>query len=182
MIDLETLGTTADSVILSIGAVRFNLESGSVFDDLDNTFYQVITIDHQVNRHISGDTIAWWMKQSKEAQDVFIGDNCTLNVALVGLYAWIDPMPGSRPNVWSNGADFDLPMLNHAYKQCGMLPPWKPYAARCYRTYKNLPGARVVKVEREGHHHNALDDAIYQATHLCAIHKALFEQEEGSMA
>jgi len=73
-------------------------------------------------------------------------------------------------------------MLNHAYQQYRMPPPWRPYAGRCYRTYKNLPGARDVKVPRLGEHHNALDDAIYQATHLCAVHKALFNREEGSMA
>jgi len=93
MIDLETLGTTADSVILSIGAVRFNLDTSCVFDGLGDTFYQVITIDDQSKRHISGYTLAWWMGQSKASQAVFTDDSCTLNDTLFDLTAWIDPMP-----------------------------------------------------------------------------------------
>ncbi len=154
MIDLETLGTTADAVILSIGAVRFDLDAGLVFDACGNTFYQAIHIDGQ-SRHISQDTLAWWMDQCKDAQRVFTDPNKDiLEWVLDNLTAWIDPQPGSQPTVWSNGADFDLPMLNHAYKQHGLVPAWKPYAARCYRTYKNLPGARAIKLERTGQHHN----------------------------
>jgi hypothetical protein len=54
--------------------------------------------------------------------------------------------------------------------------PWKPYAGRCYRTYKNVPGARDITVQRKGEHDNALDDAIHQARHLCLIHALLFAQ------
>ena len=178
MVDLETLATTADAVILSIGAVRFDLDAGLVFDEPESVFYRGIAIDSQPNRKISGDTLAWWMMQSEQARAVFVVDPQTsIFNALDDLVDWIDPQPGSMPTMWSNGADFDLPMLTHAFKQEGLDPPWKPYSGRCYRTYKNLPGARSVKVLRQGLHHNALDDAIFQAKHLCAIHRALFSKE-----
>lgn len=184
MIDLETLATTADAVILSIGAVRFNLETGAVFDHPQRTFYQVVQVNSQRTRRIDGDTLAWWMTQSKDAQAVFTEPGAHLVEALFGLRDWVDPTPGAMPTVWSNGADFDLPMLNHAFLVADIPTPWKPYAGRCYRTYKNLPGARAIKVERTGKHHNALDDAVYQAQHLCAIHAALFDKarEEGGAA
>lgn len=176
MIDLETLGTTADAAIVSIGAVRFDLEAGTVLDDRQSVFYAEVHLDGQ-DRHISADTLAWWMDQSKEAQRVFSGPNrLHLADALMNFGQWITYKHDIDPTVWSNGADFDLPMLSHAYKQFQIIMPWTPYLGRCYRTYKNLPGARAVKVERAGHHHNALDDAIYQAKHLCAIHRALFGQ------
>lgn len=175
MIDLETLATTSDAVILSIGAVRFDLDAGLVFDELESVFYRSIAIDVQPDRKISGRTLAWWMMQSEQARAVFVEPNGTLYDALAGLEAWIDPQLGTLPRVWSNGADFDLPMLVHAYDQLELSLPWPVYAGRCYRTYKNLPGARAVKVLRQGLHHNALDDAIFQARHLCAIHQALFQ-------
>ena len=176
MIDLETLATTSDAVILSIGAVRFDLDAGLVFDDeSESVFYRTISIDSQNTRKISGDTMAWWIMQSEEARSVFVDPHqVSIYHALSDLVDWIDPQPGSMPNVWSNGADFDLPMLTHALNQEHLELPWKPYSGRCYRTYKNLPGARGVKVLRQGLHHNALDDAIFQAKHLCAIHRALF--------
>jgi hypothetical protein len=178
MLDLETLATTADAVILSIGAVRFDLDTGVVCDGTNapgSFFYSAISIDSQKARTISSSTLAWWFMQCADAQKVFFDpDMVSLEDALADLAEWIDPRPGTEPTVWSNGGDFDLPMLTHAYDQAGLEQPWKPYAGRCYRTYKNLPGARAIKVERQGLHHNALDDAIFQAKHLCAIHHALF--------
>ena len=180
MIDLETLGTTANSVIVSIGAVRFNLDAGHVFDELESDkFYIVVDMDSQAERYISTDTMKWWDEQSPEARDVFDQPSTDITLALVGLGAFIAATPGDV-QVWSNGADFDLPMLAHAYSQYGVALPWKPYAGRCYRTYKNLPGARAVPMVRQGEHHNALDDAIDQARHLCAIHAVLFSGKGGA--
>ena len=76
--------------------------------------------------------------------------------------------------MWSNGADFDLPMLAHAYNQVGIEVPWKFWNSRCFRTYKNLPNAKNIRVEALGVKHNALSDAYQQAQTVCAIHKALF--------
>lgn len=182
MIDLETLGTTADAVILSIGAVRFDLDTGTVFDGIGGPadYYYTALHTHGQSRQISTDTIVWWMDQTKDAQSVFTDPHKSrLEPALMDLSDWIKDAPG-KPTVWSNGADFDLPMLTHACTQLGQKLPWAPYAGRCYRTYKNLPGARDIKVERKGQWHNALADAIYQAQHLCAIHQALFPTTEGT--
>lgn len=181
MIDLETLGTTADAVIVSIGAVRFDLEAtpGTPFASADDCFYVVCSVDSQADRHISRATQEWWWQQSEQARSVFDQPSTNITLALIGLGAFIC-CTLSRPNVWSNGADFDLPMLAHAYRQYGVALPWKPYAGRCYRTYKNLPGARAIPMQRAGTHHNALDDAIDQAQHLCAIHQALFGAQGGA--
>ncbi len=174
MIDLETLGTTADCVILSIGAVAFDLDAYSVGG---YTYYAVTSLESQPARSINRDTLAWWTTQSPEAAAVLTHQpKQTIASALDGLRVFVKEAieTSGTLQVWSNGADFDLPILNHAYAECNIRAPWAPYSARCYRTYKNLPGARQVKAQRTGNHHNALDDAIYQAHHLCAIHEALF--------
>jgi len=169
MIDLETLGTTADAAILSIGAVRFDLETGM----LDENFYRVVSFESQSNRVLSRDTLIWWMQQAPEAAQVFTHQpKSALEDVLRDFAAWVRGM--GSVHAWSNGADFDLPMLTHAFEQCGIKQPWQPYHGRCYRTYKNLPCARNIKVIRRGEHHNALDDATYQAEHACKIHQALF--------
>ena len=170
MVDLETLGTTADAVILSIGAVKFDLES----DSMDNEgFYASISIDSNMEykRRIQEDTLLWWFKQSFDAQKVFHEPKQSLSSGLEELSDWIGDTSYS---MWSNGADFDLPMLSHAYTQMGMETPWKFWNNRCFRTYKNLPGAKNAVVKNSGVKHNALDDAVTQAISLQAIHKALF--------
>ena len=70
MIDVESLGTRADAVILSLGAVKFDLTSGKIDDQ---GFYASISIDsnQELGRRIQEDTLLWWLKQDIAAQSVF---------------------------------------------------------------------------------------------------------------
>jgi 3' exoribonuclease, RNase T-like len=172
MVDLETLGTSADAVIMSIGAVRFDLETAEI-DDLG--FYASVSVDSNLalKRRVSEDTLLWWLKQSPDAQKVFHEPKIELSEALSDLSDWL----GTDGNfMWSNGADFDLPMVAHAYTQAQIEVPWKFWNSRCVRTYKNLPGAKDVKFATEGVKHNALSDAVNQARQVQAIHAALFSK------
>lgn len=170
MFDLETLGTAADAVILSIGAVRFDLNSEEI-DDAG--FYASVSIDSNLEykRRIQEDTLIWWMGQEVAAQSVFHEKKQSLESALEEFSDWM----GTDNNcVWSNGADFDIPMLAHAYTSLRMETPWKHWNSRCFRTYKNLPGAKAVATPFVGIKHNALADAIHQARHLQHIQSTLF--------
>jgi hypothetical protein len=170
MIDTETLATTADACILSIGAVKFDLDSEAVDD---NGFYASISVDSnlELKRRISEDTLIWWMAQGPAAQGVFHESKQTLRTALEEFADWL---AASDIHVWSNGGDFDLPILAHAFVQCGMEVPWKFWNSHCFRTYKNLPGAKAIRSPVTGVKHNALSDAHQQVVTLQAIHKALF--------
>lgn len=169
MIDNETLGITADAVIMSIGAVKFDLETGEI-DDAG--FYASISIQSNLDhgRKIDEPTLIWWMNQSKEAQAVFHEPKTTLDTALSDL---IDFLDHDRRRVWSNGADFDIPMLSLAYSLMGMTPPWRFYNARCVRTYRAMPAAQNVPKFVPKIAHNALHDAYAQAQHVIAIHAAM---------
>lgn len=174
MLDLETLGTAADACIMSVGAVRFDLDSDQIDD---NGFYASVSIDSnlELKRRVQEDTLIWWMNQGDAAKGVFNEAKQTLRSALADL---ADTAFGADDLfVWSNGADFDLPMLAHAYTQLGMPVPWKFWNSRCFRTYKNLPGAKLVKVPFAGTKHNALFDAVHQAQTAQAIHKTLFSNK-----
>lgn len=166
MIDCETLGTIANSIILSIGAVKFSLNSDYIDDD---AFYASISIDSNLHagRQLSESTLLWWLDQSKEAQAVFREPKQALDTALDSLTAWFGT--DDKQTVWSNGADFDLPMLAHAYAGYGWETPWKFWNNRCVRTYRSLPAAQGMP--RLGNDHNALRDAINQAKYVQAIQK-----------
>lgn len=170
MIDLETLGTVSDACILSIGAVRFDLNSQAIDD---RGFYASVSIDSnlELKRRIQEDTLIWWLKQGEAAQGVFHESKQTLPTALVELSDW---MGDSESQVWSNGADFDLPMLAHAFTQCAIEIPWKFWNSNCFRTYKKLPGAKQIRAVDTGVKHNALSDAYQQAQTAQMIHHKLF--------
>jgi len=177
MVDMETLGTTADSVIMSIGAVPFNLETGVVSEE---GFYVSVSIDSNFDfrRRVSEDTLIWWMGQDAAAKQVFNEPKVALPEALVMFSDYVGQTTLDTVRPWSNGADFDIPMLAHAMRQQHMTPPWKFWNARCFRTYKELPGAKAVPKPTGGVAHNALSDAYNQAVHLVAIHKALFQTQK----
>jgi DNA polymerase III epsilon subunit-like protein len=174
MVDLETLGTTADAVILSIGAVKFDLNSGKISDE---GFYSSVSVESNLSwkRRISEDTLLWWFRQEAAARQVFFEPKEVLESALEQFSDWIGQ---DDYEVWSNGADFDLPMLSHAFAQVGIETPWKFWNSRCYRTYKTLPGAKGVKLPHVGVKHNAMADAYSQAQNVCVIHQALFGKEK----
>lgn len=164
MIDIETLGTMANSVILSIGAVRFD-ESG-----LGEEFYTNVDIDSCLERGLAveGRTILWWMGQSDAARAALGYNEQSLPSALLGLanaFDWRDAL------VWCNGLSFDLPILDSAYRACGMRPPWAYYNGRDYRTVKyELPREDFKAIEVTPNiGHNALEDAKAQALTLLAI-------------
>lgn len=181
MIDCETLAVTADAVILSIGAVEFELDGR-----LGDTFYRSVSIDSNLalGRRVKESTLIWWFDQDRAAQEVFREAKHTLESALTDLSDWYyktgimgeDGKVSTCP--WSNGASFDIPMLEHAYEQCGMETPWRFFNSRCMRTYRNLPGADKVPRPAPSVAHNALQDAIAQAKYVQDIHRALFERGE----
>lgn len=171
MIDLETLSTANNALILSIGAVKF------VEDGILDRFHVVIHPGdaQNYNLHIDADTVLWWMALDRQtAREQLLkslepdGDAVDLYSALDGFTQWFgnDSMP-----VWGNGATFDNVILRNAFKAANVQCPWKFWDDRCYRTMKNhAPG---IELERKGTHHNALDDATYQAEHLMKIWKEL---------
>lgn len=161
MIDCETLATTADAVIMSLGAVKFNMNG-----ELDpEGFYASISIDSNLDlgRRVTESTLRWWMKQSPEAQAVFDEPKETLESALSSFSQWLGH---NKRFVWSKGADFDIPLLAHAYTEFGMEIPWEFWNARCVRTLLKLPHADAVTPPPNELKHNALADALVQAKHV----------------
>ena len=169
MVDLETLGRRAGCVILSVGAVKFDPRTG--FVDMDNTFYKSITIESAMRYGltIDPDTLRWWMRQTKEAQAVVNDPEAvSIQAALVQFAEWVDE-DGNYDDVkmWGNGASFDNPILSAGFAAVDIIQPWQFWNDRCYRTKK--AEHREVPFNRVGLAHNALDDAVSQAHHLCAI-------------
>lgn len=167
MLDLETFGNRPGSVIVSIGAVKMDLERGLVGEG----FYQAIDpADAQrCGLTIDAGTVTWWLGQSERARAAVRSptDRMLLGAALRSFSDFIGP----DAVVWGNGADFDNVLLAAAYGAVGSETPWRFWNNRCYRTLKSL--FPDVKLERAGTHHNALDDAASQAYHLLRIMKAM---------
>lgn len=170
MIDLETLGLGADAVIMSIGAVKFDLHTGEIDDE---AFYASVSIDSnlELGRKIGESTLLYWLNQSKEARVVFHEPKVHLRDALGQFTAWLGR---TKFCPWGNGPAFDLVKLAHAYESCGWDHPWEFWNERCVRTYRSLPGAKAIPKVAPRIAHHAMHDAYAQAQHVIQIHQALF--------
>ena len=166
MVDLETISSKSNASIVSIGAVYFDQDE--VY--LDKTFYCVVDSVGGVikyGRHKDPNTMKWWAQQSPEAKAVLVDKSALDLKDALNAFSLFAGDTGSvmlNPEMWGNGADFDCVILGNSYEACKMHKPWSYANNRCFRTLKNeiklKPGQFV---PREGTHHNALDDAIYQA-------------------
>ena len=168
MLDLETMGTRPGSVIVSVGAIEFDPKSAQ----LGRTFYNTCSIQSAVDVGLAMDpeTVTWWLSQSEDARKELTKAKGDLKSVLTSFAHWVFHC-GKDVKLWGNGSDFDNALLAEAYRRIDQPIPWKFWNNRCYRTMKSLfPG---VKLEREGTHHNALDDAIYQAKHLQLINREI---------
>lgn len=167
MIDLETLGRRAGCSILSIGAVAFDTTG------LGPEFYTVVdrASCQAHGLHEDENTVAWWNKQSAQAQTVLeqaATNGQPLADALAELTTFLGGLGSLKKlKVWGNGADFDNAILTACYAAVGRELPWDFWNNRCYRTIKGL--RPQVKLARQGTYHNALDDAKSQATHAVQL-------------
>jgi hypothetical protein len=160
MLDLETLSTEPNAVILSIGAARFDPNEWTVAEtfeahvDLESTNLKVFDI--------SPNTVNWWMSDDRQEARAYYrrGDKTDLVTALWGFRQWLKDQP--LEGLWGNGAAFDNVILRKAYELCGEQAPWAFRQDRCFRTLKNLP-IIVPEPERIEPAHSALGDAIWQA-------------------
>lgn len=176
MIDLETMGTLQNAPILAIGAVWFDPATG----ELGKRFYGAIDIEDAC-RHgrPSGGTIKWWFDQSDEARKAAVAG--TLKSAEVFekfRQFLLKPEVAMQP--WGNGACFDISMLDYAFlKVTGEASPWKFWNVRDCRTLRELGLAAGPKFkgERGGTHHQALDDAIYQAQEMSFYWQRLLKMD-----
>lgn len=169
MIDLETIDTAPTAGILSIGIVAFNPDTGEIGPSL----YRRLGYDQALQFGTeSANTIAWWQKQSEAARNEAFTGQHDATIAAFEVSEFIATTAG----VWGNGATFDITIAEHWLNATGVGVPYKPWVVCDCRTVEQLAkriGILRKQFTRAGVHHNALDDAIYQAQYISAMWQGL---------
>jgi len=163
MMDLETLGTSSDSVILSIALVEFDRTTGETGDWI----YE--KIDPLQDRKVCLDTVRWWSAQPAGLFEDAMSGNWPLSAMLKRIANWFGSQ--GRKFIWSQGSDFDIVIIEHAMKQHGVYPPWRYNAKRDTRTAYDVKGFDASSIPREGDVHHAMSDAKHQIKCLTAAMK-----------
>ena len=169
MVDIETMGTSPDAAIITIGACVFDPYG----KDTENTildaqkFTTVISFqdNQKQGRAFDANTIAWWLQQSPEAQaGLQTGHITNLRKALTEYNQFFTSQTGRVSRIWAKSPDFDIVILRNALKSQNMLEQHKFWETRCVRTITEAayPNGDQPTIG-VGVAHNALDDAVRQA-------------------
>jgi len=180
LVDLETLGTTTGSAILSIGATAFTFEEG-----IHDTFYRVIDLhdSQQTGFTIDADTLLWWNEQSAKARHaVFQSENPTpVTKALTDFRLWYAGRDVCT--IWGNSPAFDLSILEAAFRRFHFAVPWKYFQERCHRTALDFYARAgldtkalrdealrklILSLDEDPIKHHALHDALLE-THIILL-------------
>lgn len=159
MVDLETLSTRSNAVILVIAGIKFDRQRVETLDEpveTMDTFYRRVHIQScvDVGMHIDPETEAWWKTQSTEMYEENFGkERVPLQTALEDFKKWY----GKSTLVWSNGASFDIPILDEAYLRCNQKSPWKYWEIRDTRTIYDIGNVKSYNLPKINNHHALYD-------------------------
>ncbi len=173
VIDLETFGSTSNSVIASIGAVQFDPHTGKTGKE----FYQRIDIQSCLDYglEVNGSTIAWWMKQNDKARAELFKDTKPLEKVLYNFKDFYKSL--GNKYVWGNSITFDCGILQDAYKATGIYLPFNSFNTMDVRTLHRLyPEARKKtekKFKFKGEAHTPIYDCHFEIAYIKRIFKKL---------
>lgn len=155
MVDLETLDTSPNAVILTLGAVKFDPKSNFISDETLSIRFS-IEDQTQLGRTISDSTLEWWANQPKETQDIAFSDDGRISV--VDAVEQFHRFVWGAERIWSQGS-FDINILENLYRSLQRPFSWSYWQIRDSRTLFDFVDGELDRSQ----HHDALQDAIAQA-------------------
>lgn len=167
MLDLETLSTRPEAVVLTLGAIKFSPWDGDA--DQGQGLYIKPDVDEQLrmSRHVQDETVAWWSRQSEDVREEAMGTD-----GRIGIDAMLDQLNRflvGVDDIWCQGPAFDIVILENLYRQMDRPTPWQFWQIRDSRTLFAVHGDPRKK-DRTGAH-NALMDCYYQARAVQQIYQ-----------
>ena len=159
MIDLETLGTGSNSVVVSVGLVAFNISTGEILAELDIG----LNLNQQIKTGgvIDGDTLEFHFAQAPDSMQK-MAQRKVLDVK-EGLDLISNFIKANNlTTIWGNGATFDNVILRNLYARHLKVFPLGFWTDRDLRTAVDIYNIDTRTVPFEGIKHYCLDDARHQ--------------------
>jgi hypothetical protein len=164
MIDLESLSTEEDAVLVQIAWVVFDSKTFEVINR--HVFHPNIQQQITLGRDVSASTLKWWMGQDDKAKQIFsVAGTATPDSVKYTLQQVLSDY--NIQEVWSMGPLFDVLALSSF---CGEVYTelFNFGAIRDVRTVREIARSDGVDLDAiysriaPGTHHDALSDCIWQ--------------------
>lgn len=187
MVDIETLGTTPGSILLSIAAVEFDLKTGETF----RTFNEVLNCNEafELGFKACNETLKWWenkpakatkiLELSRQCEEPNRVTICKFALFLLGeeLYKkWLNfsiDLKELNTCLWGNSNRFDLGLLFAYYENFNYVLPWNHFLERDVRTLVSFYPEIKKEMPFDGVKHDALADCFHQIKYCVATYNKL---------
>lgn len=166
MLDLETMGSTSHSSIISIGAVEFDIETG----ETGREFYERVNLQSCLDNKliVNGSTIYWWLQQNESARNEVCKEGKHIVEVLSSLKTFMNTLGNFQ--IWGNGVRFDVGILEDAFVACGYKEmPWNFRSERDVRTLVSFAPNIKELITFQGIEHNPIDDCKHQIKYCSEI-------------
>jgi hypothetical protein len=162
MIDIETLSTSPNALVLTIGAIIFNPRDEPIPLKNMKTFYKRIDIESckVLKLDVDKNTLEWWKDQPKESRYEAIENTDREHVKSV-LLSLSDFIKDCNC-IWANSPNFDCVILENVYKKLGLEIPWKFWNLRDTRTVYAIANLKLRNFSDKNVSHHALEDCYSQ--------------------
>lgn len=183
MLDIETLATTADAMVLSVAMVPFNSEGVAI---PGKALYFRLDQVEQAGRWVDPLTLKWWaLQDTRVLQEAFGADQkqtvidgpvqtqkwggpvLSLDRFTDALIEWAENL-GGISKVWSKGPHFDGAILDSLLED--RPKPWTFRHHRDCRTMEDLLEPDDWKLlesyHEKGDSHHPIDDCLWQIAAL----------------
>ena len=144
LIDFETLGTDANSVVIDLSIVVFDIDEISTLEDLITSGKKIkfsIKDQKALGRTVSESTLEWWKNQSKEARMALVPreDDFTVEEGIKEFLRFVETQGiTDESHGWCRGMSFDFPILKsliaHVFEDPDQYIPCKFWNQRDVRT------------------------------------------------
>ncbi len=183
MLDLETLDVKANALVLSIGAVTFEMHTnesrdGNLDYEILGRFYRVLDMKEQfaVSRTVSESTLLWWMQQDPDARaEAFSPARNRVLGVMDNLQYFVDCHEVDNIGInkfWASPVSFDFGIWNSLVDDIGHSTPWRYNQVFDVRTVLNEASYsakdHVLTREIVGKPHMPVYDCEWQIDELVA--------------
>ena len=196
ILDIETLGSVNNCVVLSVGMVAVDSTEDYTIEELiENGYYAKLDVKSQVDagRKIYKDTLEWWDQQGEAAKHILTPSPKDMHWSKLrkNMISWLGEQGVDTYTVkaYSRGSHFDFGILHDLFRITGNASadelPWRFWNIHDSKTVVLTlldKDSWELGVEPEGFiHHNALHDAAREYLNMeTAVYIFQSNLEKGS--
>ena len=189
MVDLETLGTDPDAVVIQLSGVVYDRKTGKTMEEFDEFISPKSALDAKLT--ISASAMKWWFQQDQRVfKKIILGavsKGKDITEVLNHFNNFLEDVKTKYKtnsiHLWGNGTMSDNVWIDNCYRNTNVKNPFKYFEHKDVRTLVQL-GEDILgrdcrdDIKFEGLEHDALADCYHQIKFCVKIYKEIIKNKK----